>query len=83
MTGVADLTSNTLAGIHSQLDSTVEVRSVRKPRVMDENPLQPYRERLAYAQDILWQLGNSFSCIIFVFRQRKMAFYSVWNIEYH
>ena len=60
LTGVADLTSNTLAGIQSQLDSTVEVHSVRKPRVMDESPLQPYRERLAHAQDILWQLGTVF-----------------------
>jgi len=28
---------------------------------MDDNPLQPYRERLAYAQDILWQLAKIYT----------------------
>ena len=57
--GVVDLTANTFAGIHNEFDTKVEVEPVRKPRVVDDNPLEPYRERLAYAQDILWQIGST------------------------
>ena len=55
--GVVDATSNAFAGIHNELDTKAEIEQQRRPRVMDENPLQVYKERLAHAQDILWQLG--------------------------
>ena len=61
--GVVDATSNAFAGIHNELDIKAEIEQQRRPRVMDENPLQVYKERLAHAQDILWQLGLLYTVI--------------------
>lgn len=60
VTGIVDATSTAFAGVQTQLDVKEHVRRIRYPRVVDEAPLESYKYRLAYAQELLWSLDEDF-----------------------
>ena len=56
VTGIVDATSTALAGVQNTLEIKEDITRLRYPRVVDESPLEPFRYRLGYAQDLLRSL---------------------------